>query len=340
MTTSRRRARRTALALAVASTTLLVSCGNGGSGAARGGPADESLMQTSVVLGFTASPNFAAVFAALEQGYFAEEGLDVTIMPGGPGVEGESLVATGRADFVFGGLPDAAVAAQGGLPLVAVAARDIRTEFGLVLAEGSGISTPQDLAGRSVALSQFATPTTLFGPLLAANGVDGASVQTQTVAGTAVVSALLSGQVDAAGGGASTLLSVREQMPGAGFLAYSDFGIDVLGAGLVTRRNLVEENPELVGAMVRAFARGLEFTVTNPQEAVAAVAASYPDEISAFDDPVAVLEFVNKNTQAPYGFMPPELWQSTVEILSESGVLNSPANPEQYYTNEFVDTEK
>ncbi|NEK58255.1 ABC transporter substrate-binding protein [Geodermatophilus sabuli] len=348
---TRRRSRRSTVALALAAATALTGCGGeaadsggsggggggGGGGGASGAAADVG--EATVVLGFTASPNFASIFSAVEQGYCEEEGVEVTIMPGGPGVEGEQLVANGQADFVLGGLPDTAVAVQEGLPLVAVAARDTLTEFGLVTSPDSGIEEPADLEGKSVALSQFATPTTLFGPFLSVNDVPADSVQVQTVAGPAVTSALLSGQVDAAGGGASTLLGVRDEMPDAGFLAYSDLGLDVLGAGLVTRQDLVEEDPDLVDAVVDCFVRGLEFTVENPEDAVEDVRASYPAEIGAFSDPVAILEFVNQNVEAPYGVMPPELWESSVQVMADAGALDDPSDPEQYYTNEFVENE-
>jgi NitT/TauT family transport system substrate-binding protein len=342
-TNRRRRPGWAATAVATAAVTLLAACGGsedagaaGGGGGGGGDSGGGTTMEATIVLGFTASPNFASVFSAVEQGFFEEEGVEVTIMPGGPGVEGEQLVANGQADFVLGGLPDTAVAVQEGLPLIAVVARDTETEFGLVTAADSGIEEPADLAGKTVALSQFATPTTLFDPFLQVNGVDSGAVTVQTVAANAVTSALLSGQADAAGGGASTLIGVRQQQPDAGFLSYADLGLDVLGAGLVTRQELVEQDPDLVGAVVRAYVKGLQFSVENPEESVEDVRKSYPAEIGAFQDPVAILEFVNENVQEPYGFMPPELWESSVQTLADAGALDDPSDPEQYYTNEFV----
>lgn len=344
---SKLRKSMTVLAAASASLLLLASCAQGPAASDPSSPpanadpsstpaAHEPLIETSLVLGFTAGPNFAAPFAAIEEGYFAEEGLEVTIMQGGPSVEGESLVATGKTDFVFGGLPDVPGAVAQGLPLKAVLATNQLTEFGLILDADAGVKEPKDLVGKTLALSQFATPTTLFEPFLNINGVNPDDVKVESVAGSAVVSALLSGKVDGSGGGGGTYVQVLEKDPTVEFMAYSDWGVDVLGAGLVTSTKLINENPELVGAMVRAFVRGIEFTVENPEKAIEYEAKFFPDALNAYKNPADALKFVTNLTQKPYGFMPPELWTSTVDILGEYGLLDDTSNPEQYYTNEFL----
>lgn len=332
--------RKPLLSLAAASAGLLLlsSCAAGPADN-DGGEEPQELTDVKLVLGFIAGPNFAAPFAALEEGFFEEEGLNVEIMQGGPSVEGESLVATGQADFVFGGLPDVPGAVQEGLPLKAVLVTNALTEFGLVLDADSGIEKPSDLEGKTVALSQFATPTTLFEPFLAINDVDASKINVVSAAGPAIVAALLSDQADAAGGGGGTFVQVQEKLPEAGFMSYADWGVDVLGAGIVTSTDLIDSDPELVRSFVKAFVRGLEFTVNNPQAAIDYEAKYFPDALNAYQDPAAALKFVTDLTEEPYGYMEPELWESTVSLLAEFGLLEDGSNPEQYYTNEFLPSE-
>lgn len=326
----------TALVAASASLLLLSNCAQGPAEAENEPTEPAELTDVTLVLGFVAGPNFAAPFAALEEGYFEEEGLNVEIMQGGPSVEGESLVANGQAHFVFGGLPDVPGAVQEGLPLKAVLGTNGLTEFGLVLAADSGIETPADLEGKTVALSQFATPTTLFDPFLAINDVDASKVEVLTAAGPAIIAALLAGQADAAGGGGGTFVQIQEKMPDAKFMAYADWDVNVLGAGIVTSTKLIDEQPDLVRSFVRAFVKGLEFTVKNPEKAIEHEAKYFPDAMNAYQDPVAALKFVTDLTEAPYGYMEPERWNSTVELLVEFGLLEDGADIEQYYTNEFL----
>jgi NitT/TauT family transport system substrate-binding protein len=291
----------------------------------------------TIVLGFLASPEFAAGFAADEQGFFAEEGIDVTIQQGGPTVNGEQLVAEGQADFMYGGMADIAGAIESGLDLIAVAGNSSQL-LGIALPGDSAISTPADLAGTTISVATGAVPQILLEPFLTANSVDPATVTQQPIPGTGGIAAILAGQIQGATGGVGTIVGLQQEDPDATMMLYSDYGIDVIGVGLITTNELVDNNPDLVGRVVRALVKGIEFSVENPEEATAAVAAQFPDAVSAYVDPPAsaVLELANSVIAKPYGFMPPEVWAANIDLLVQTGSLSAPMEPTDLYTNEFV----
>src|SRR5690606_28669144 len=128
--------------------------------------------------GFTPQANlpFVGAYVAEELGYFAEEGLDVTIEHSGPGVEHLQLIATGDVDVTT---HDAGTLLQRradpGLPLVSIALIGQRGQQAFVALADSGIETLEDWAGRRV--SYKGTPPPDLYALLEAGGLTEDDVQ-------------------------------------------------------------------------------------------------------------------------------------------------------------------
>jgi ABC-type nitrate/sulfonate/bicarbonate transport system substrate-binding protein len=92
---------------------------------------------------------FAGYYAALEQGYYREAGLDVTIREGGPGIEVAETVASGKADF---GVCSASVLREWtmGRRLVVLAAIFQHSPAVILVARRADISSVSDLRGRTL----------------------------------------------------------------------------------------------------------------------------------------------------------------------------------------------
>lgn len=93
----------------------------------------------------------AGYFVAQDQGFYRDEGLNLTILPGGPGIAPARTMAEGRADLVQQMLPAALAARDNGLPLVNIAQSPMRSELGLSCLR-QGIASPGDLAGKTLAI--------------------------------------------------------------------------------------------------------------------------------------------------------------------------------------------
>lgn len=93
----------------------------------------------------------AGYFVAQDQGFYRDEGLTLTILPGGPDIVPTEVMAEGRADLVQQSLPAALAARDNGLPLVNIAQSPIRSELGLSCLK-QGIASPADLAGKILAI--------------------------------------------------------------------------------------------------------------------------------------------------------------------------------------------
>ncbi len=109
-----------------------------------------ALLKVNFKLDWYPTAEHGGFFQALVKGYYRDAGLDVTILPGGPGALPLPFVATGRADFGLGRFDDVIFAVRQGLPLVAVCAQMEHDPQAIMMHEDGPVKTFSDLDGRSV----------------------------------------------------------------------------------------------------------------------------------------------------------------------------------------------
>ncbi|MEI7800461.1 MAG: myristoyl transferase [Opitutaceae bacterium] len=95
-------------------------------------------------------PEHGGYYQALAKGYYAAEGLDVEILPGGPNAQVMSSVAVGRADLGMTNGDDVIVAVARGVPIKMVAAEMQRDAQGILFHAEHPIRSLQDLQGKTV----------------------------------------------------------------------------------------------------------------------------------------------------------------------------------------------
>jgi NitT/TauT family transport system substrate-binding protein len=98
---------------------------------------------------------FAGYYVALENGFYKDEGLDVTIKPGGPDVAPAQVIAGGGADVVLDWMPSALASREKGLDLVNIAQPFKSSGMMLTCRKDAGISTPADFAGKTLGVWFF-----------------------------------------------------------------------------------------------------------------------------------------------------------------------------------------
>lgn len=97
-------------------------------------------------------PEHGGFYEALLKGYYKQEGLDVTIAPGGPMIIGDQQVASGAATFAMDSSDQVLVSVSHGLPLVAVAATLQRDPQGVMVHENSPVKSFADLNGHAISV--------------------------------------------------------------------------------------------------------------------------------------------------------------------------------------------
>lgn len=226
-------------------------------------------VEISYLTSFSTFGRDAYVYVAKEKGYFDSAGLDVTITPGTGSVDVLKLVASGRADFGVADFTATAITlAKDDLPVTAIAAVHQRSLAAIVALEGSGISTPADLAGKKIGDQPGSTNQVMFPVYAKAAGIDPGAVEFVPSAPPALPQLLAAGQVDAIGQFVvgKPLIEAAAKGRKAVVLPYGDLLPDLYGNALVTSKEFVLTKSERARSFLKALLQGLEYAIAHPDE--------------------------------------------------------------------------
>lgn len=197
-----------------------------------------------------AQPEHGGFYQALADGTYARNGLDVTILPGGPQVNNRVLLPTGRIDFFMGGnLVQAFAALEQDIPTLVVAALFQKEPQVLIAHPGQGYERLEDLRRAPLFLAKPTVATT-FQWLKSAWGFRDEQVRPYAFSAAPFLADKTSAQQ---GYVTSEPFTIERQ---AGFkpkvFLLADSGFDSYATTIETRRELVERNPDLVRRFVEA----------------------------------------------------------------------------------------
>jgi len=119
-------------------------------GACSATPAGPTLKPVKFQLQWVAQSQFAGYYAAKDQGYYSAEGLDVSLLLGGPQVNNVQVVATGGADIGTAWLPNMLQSREGGTDLVSIAQIFQRSGTRMAGFKKAAITTAKEMAGKKI----------------------------------------------------------------------------------------------------------------------------------------------------------------------------------------------
>jgi putative hydroxymethylpyrimidine transport system substrate-binding protein len=234
--------------------------GCGGGGAEPGAPKGATL-----ILDFQPNAVHSGIYAAQENGYFKDEGIDLTIREPSSTADSPKLLEAGRADFAVMDINDFGIARERGLDVVAIAAIVQRPLASVITRDRNEIRTPADLAGKTVGVTGVPSDDAVLDSVLRSGGVDPSSVHRITIGFNAVAD-LAAGKIDAATAFWNGEGVELEQMG----IPIREFRVDQFGA---------PRYPELVvatsrsgcsraKALLQGLARGYGVLNSDPQSAL------------------------------------------------------------------------
>lgn len=275
-----------------------------------------------------------------ERGFYAAEGIDLTINEGRGSANTVQVVAAGSDTFGLADSSSVILTASKGADVKSVMSLLNTTGFSVVSLAESGIKTPKDLEGKTVAV----TPGDPLGQLLQAvckaNRVDCAKIGMVQVDPAAKVVTVLEKKADALLGGADDqyfLIKYKGANPAA--MRYADWGANIVGMTILTSGDTIKKNPDLVRRFVRASAKSWEETKKNPGAAVDAALKAKPDlnRQSTLDQLMVDIDLLDsKNSKGRVGWGAQADWDQTLAILKNYRDLQTDKTWTAFHTNEFL----
>lgn len=227
----------------------------------------------TLLMTFIPNIQFAPVYVAVEKGYMAEAGFNLSIeYLEEPDVA--NLIADNR--FHFGIISGEQVI------LARSEGRDIRFVYewfqkypvGIATPTNTGITSVTELAGHKVGIpGRFGASYSGLIALLSANGLTEDDIQLEPIGFTAPENICVGYETDYAQGVEATVVyinnepaQIEQRCTEVNVFAVSD-AVDMVSNGLITSAQLINDDPETVSRMVWAFDMGLRATINNPAEA-------------------------------------------------------------------------
>jgi NitT/TauT family transport system substrate-binding protein len=282
----------------------------------------------------------APFYYGVERGFYRDERIALTINEGRGSANTVQVVAAGSDTF---GLADSSsvisLIAKGG-EIRSVMNVLSSTGFSVVSLAASGIRTPKDLEGRTLAVSPGDPLRQLFEALAAHHRLDLSKINFVQVDPAAKVVTVLEKRADALLGGADDqffLIKYRGHEPAA--LRFADNGANIVGMTVVTQEATIRGKPDLVRRFVKASIRAWDEAKKDPDGAVDAAMKVKPDlnRQSTKDQMLVDFELMDSpNVKGRTGFGDERDWNQTIELLKKYRGLETNAAWTAFHTNDFL----
>jgi NitT/TauT family transport system substrate-binding protein len=317
---------------------LIVLAWSGGTRAAEMKPA-------IIRLDFIIGGKHAPWFVALEKGFYARRGLNVTILASGGSADTVRTIGAGGADFGFADIGTMIVAKSRGTPVQAAA------QFGYVgstiLWRDEGvIKGIKDLEGKSWAISPGQAQWYLMPAYCRINKIDFKAIKIQETAAPIQPAALATKKTD-------FIIMFRASNDEVAELAASkvgvklqrvvmkDTGLDIYGTSLIVKDEDVKKRPEFVRAYVEATLEGLRYARDNQEESLKILLKHKPE----LEPVLTTLQLKNaltevflpvESAQIGLGYMKPEIMEKTVRVTNEYFDVGRKVAAKEVFTNQFI----
>jgi NitT/TauT family transport system substrate-binding protein len=304
-------------------------------------PAESAALEpVKLGVGFIPNVQFAPIYVGIEQGFFADEGIDLELSYG---FENDylKLVGVDEYQFMIGSGDQVVLGRAQGLPVRYVL--NWYTRFPVVIFSKAdrAITQPADLAGKVIGIpGTFGASYVALRGILEAAGLTEQDIRLESI-GFTQAAAISENRVDAA---TDYAVSGPVVLTLAGIpvneIVLDDY-LTVPANGLITNDRTIAERPELVQAMAHATQKAIAYTLANPDEAFALALQAVPEaggdneaaSRAIFD---ASLAYWTPREGQTLGATNPADWQAAAEFMQRIGLVDSVVEAESLFTNQFV----
>lgn len=288
---------------------------------------ERNLFPANLILQWTHQAQFAGYYMALEKGFYAEEGIDMTILRGGPDRDAMDYLVSGRADFATLWLVSALEAESNGVSLKHLVQIVNRSNLILMTWKDKGVETVKDLDGRRVGLweGMFRPPFIAF---FQAN-----NVSPEIIRQNYSINLFLTRGVVAC----SAMYYNEYHMLYQAGVDYDELQVFSLASekrpfpedGVYCLRGTFDENPEICRGMGLASLKGWVYAAKHQEETLDVVmryvaeckVPTNREHMRWMLDAMLASIFPENRNDWFMGSLSPKAYDNTVEMMLEAGMI-------------------
>ncbi|OBR96496.1 putative thiamine biosynthesis protein [Clostridium ragsdalei P11] len=317
---------------------MLGGCGNS-SDSSKG--KDGKLENVDLVLDWYPNAIHSFIYAAIKNGYYKEEGLNVNIKFPSDTTDPLSLPAAGKATIGIYYQPDIVIArANQGVPVKSIGAI-VHTPLNVIIAlKEKNINTPKDLQGKTVGYSGNSLNVQYVKTMVKKEGGDPNSVKMVDV-GFDLLSSMVTKKVDATTGGLINheVPVLQNEGHPVNYFDPAKYGVpNYYEEVFVTSDKTLKEKPEVLKKFMKASQKGFEYTKKNPKAALKILMDNqkkdnFPLVQAVEEKSMSILLPKMESNGEPFLSQDKSVWQNNIDWLKKQGLLKKDIKPEDLYVN-------
>ena len=295
------------------------------------------LVDVLLPVGYIPNIQFAPLYVAIEKGYFAQEGINLTLDYSFE-TDAVTLLGANELQFAIASGEQVLLARTRDLPVVYVAAWYQKYPVAVASKSGKGLLKPEDLRGKVIGVPVLSGASYIgLRTILEAGGLSEKDVNLGVI-GFSQVEMLATDQVDAAVVYVANEPVVLESQGYLIDLIRVDDYLTLVSNGLVTNEKTLAEAPELVRSMIRALLHGISDVIADPDEAYQ-ISTKYVETLAQADETVQKkvlarsIELWQGNS---LGSSDPVAWTNMHSILVKMGMVPGDLSVNRAFTNAFL----
>ncbi len=304
------------------------------------GPGDAALTPVTVVLDWTPNTNHNGLYLALENGWYEEAGLDVTVIEPGE-TSGLQLVAAGQADFAYSVAESLLPARAAGADVVSIATVIENNTSSLISLADDEITRPRDLEGKRYGSYGSELEHAIISSLVACDGGDPDLVEHSPLVSDDFRIGLTEDHFDVAwvfdAWDTIRLGDIDKlDVDTIAFRDWTDCIPNWYTPLLATSTGTIAESPDTVQTFVEATARGYTEAMKDPQAAADALLAAVP-ELDRELVEASSMWLASRYAPLPevWGVQDAGTWERFGAWLTDGDMLDDDFDVELAWTNDF-----
>ncbi len=298
-----------------------------------------ALEDVTVILDYVANTNHTGMYVALDQGYYAAEGLNVNIIEPTEGATA-TLIAVGKGDFGISYQEDVTIAltSEDPLPIKTIATIIQHNTSGFATYAYKDIKSPKDFEGKTYAGWGGPGEEAVLKAVMAKDGADFSKLNMVISDGSGFEA--LKNNVDVMWffeAWDNVKCELNDFPINYTEVRELDERLDYYTPVIIANKKTLADNPEMVEKFLKATEKGYRYAIENPEESAVILQKYAPDyslEMLTMSQKYLAEKYMEDTDT--WGTMKDEVWDRYTDFMVEYGVIKEAIPASECYTNEFL----